>query len=265
MTLERIQTEDELQTVRIGIDLLSKSTNAQDLCRRVAHADFMDGFCHGVSVYLLNQRSILVEVASYGRNYDFGREEISAWDETVISKAIRSRKIASEVVGDSTIFALPIQHADVTTGVFLFLLSQKLPTPIFSDEVIAMLSSLGGLFMENKGLSLKPGSGVSTRNSDDESIAVQELTSRQIEVIKLMAGGLTNAEIAKIVLLSESTVRQETIRIFRILKCHSRGEAIVKARASGIISDTPPPPPRSCLSNENGKTPRAKALGVSGF
>ncbi|MFM2031206.1 MAG: hypothetical protein RI927_826, partial [Actinomycetota bacterium] len=65
--------------------------------------------------------------------------------------------------------------------------------------------------------------------------AVQELTTRQLRVLNLVADGLTNSEIAKLVLLSESTVRQETIRIFRILKCHTRSEAIVKARASGII------------------------------
>ena len=237
MTMEIVQSTQALEAVRVGIDLLSKSTNAQDLCRRVAHSDFMDGFCHGVAVYLLNQRSVLVEVAHYGREHDFGREEISAWDETVISKAVRSRKVASEKSGDSTLYALPIQHADVVTGVFLFLLSQDLPTPVFSEEVTSMLSSLGGLFMENKGLSLKVSNGAGTQSDEDGAVAVQELTSRQVKIIKLMADGLTNAEIAKIVLLSESTVRQETIRIFRILKCHNRGEAIVKARATGIIAE----------------------------
>jgi DNA-binding CsgD family transcriptional regulator len=237
MTMEMIHGRLELEAVRIGIDLLSKSTNAQDLCRRVAHSDFMDGFCHGVSVYLLNQKSILVEVAQYGRTHEFGAEEVSAWDEAVISKAVRSRKVTVEKDGESTLYALPIQHAGVITGVFLFLLSQDLPKPVFSEEVISMLSSLGGLFMENKGLSLKNPGSTSSMSDEDGSVAVQELTSRQVKIIKLMADGLTNAEIAKIVLLSESTVRQETIRIFRILKCHNRGEAIVKARATGIIAD----------------------------
>lgn len=225
----------ELEAVRVGIDLLSKSTNAHDLCRRVAHADFMDGFCYGVAVFLLDQRSVLVEVASYGRGHDFGPEEISAWGETVLSKAVRSRKVAVEKVGDATLFALPIQHADVVTGAFLFNLSKELPTPVFSDEVTSMLSSLGGFFMENKGLSLR-GAGSVASVSDDGPVSVQELTSRQVRIIHLIAEGMTNAEIAKNVLLSESTVRQETIRIFRVLKCHSRSEAIVKARAAGIIA-----------------------------
>ena len=232
------QTVLELEAVRVGIDLLSKSTNAHDLCRRVAHADFMDGFCHGVAVYLLNQRSELVQVADYGRGYDFGPEVLTAWDENVLAKAVRSRKVATEVTGDATLYALPIQHDDVITGVFIFNLSKKLPSPVFSDEVISMLSRLGGLFMETKGLSLRVTG--SNGNGDDGPISVQELTSRQVHIIGLIAEGLTNAEIAKKVLLSESTVRQETIRIFRVLKCHNRSEAIVKARANGIISNNLP-------------------------
>ncbi len=228
----------ELEAVRVGIDLLSKSTNAHDLCRRVAHADFMDGFCHGVGVYLLNQRSELVQVAEYGRGYDFGTDTITAWDDNVLSKAVRSRKVVTEVVGDATLYALPIQHDEVITGVFIFNLSKQLPSPVFSDEVVAMLSRLGGLFMETKGISLRV-TGSVTGDSADGPIAVQELTSRQVQIIHLIADGLTNAEIAKKVLLSESTVRQETIRIFRVLKCHNRSEAIVKARANGIISSTP--------------------------
>jgi DNA-binding NarL/FixJ family response regulator len=99
-----------------------------------------------------------------------------------------------------------------------------------------MLSSLGGLFMDGKGLSLRPSQQHAAAANDDDNLPVQELTTRQVQIIHYIADGLTNAEIAKHVLLSESTVRQETIRIFRILKCHTRSEAIVKARASGIIA-----------------------------
>jgi len=229
----------ELEAIRVSIDVLSQSANAQDLCRRVAHADFMDGFCHGVAVFLLDQRSVLVEVASYGRQPDFGQGEISAWDENVMSRAVRSRKIAIETTDNATLYALPIELSGVTTGAFVFSLSKKVPNPVFSKDVTSMLSSLGGLFMDNKGMSLRAPLPATQTDPEDEAAAVQELTTRQVQIIHLIADGLTNAEIAKIVLLSESTVRQETIRIFRILKCHTRSEAIVKARASGIIARVP--------------------------
>jgi DNA-binding CsgD family transcriptional regulator len=230
---------DESTTVtalRHAIDVLSQSANAQDLCRRIAHADFMDGFCQGVAAYLLDQRSYLVEVASYGRLHNFGQAELSAWDDSCLAQAIRTRKIVVEKLETSTLFALPIDLGGVTTGAFLFTLSTEVPNPIFSRETTAMLSSLGGLFMDGKGLSLRPSQQPAAAGNDDDNLPVQELTTRQVQIIHYIADGLTNAEIAKHVLLSESTVRQETIRIFRILKCHTRSEAIVKARASGIIA-----------------------------
>lgn len=226
----------ELDAVRFSIEVLSHSDNAQDLCRRIAHADFMDGFCHGVAVYLLDKRSVLIEVASYGRSHDFGLGEISAWDDTVLSNAIRSRKITVETTADATLYALPIQVSGVTTGVFIFNLSKEVPSPVFSKSVTSMLSSLGGLFMDNKGLSLRSNTNSSGARKSSDADSVQELTTRQLRVLQLMADGLTNAEIAKVVLLSESTVRQETIRVFRILNCHTRAEAIVKARSTGILA-----------------------------
>ncbi|MCX8528831.1 MAG: LuxR C-terminal-related transcriptional regulator [Rhodoluna sp.] len=236
-----------LDAVRHAISVLSQSSNAQDLCRRIAHAEFMDGFCQGVAAYLLDQRSHLIEVATYGRVHSFEALEISAWDDSILARAIRSRKIVIEQDEVSTLFALPIELAGMTTGAFLFTLAKDVTNPIFSKETTSMLSSLGGLFMDSKGLTLKPVSSSSAPSVEDEVLPVQELTTRQVQILHFMADGLTNAEIAKLVLLSESTVRQETIRIFRILKCHTRSEAIVKARASGIIesvkrvSESPPP------------------------
>jgi DNA-binding CsgD family transcriptional regulator len=253
-----------LDAVKHAITVLSQSSNAQDLCRRIAHAEFMDGFCQGVAVYLLDQRSYLVEVAAYGRSFDFGTTEISAWDDSLLARAIRSRKIVVDTEAESTLFALPIELAGVTTGAFLFTLSAKVPSPIFTKETTSMLSSLGGLFMDNKGLSLRPTPASGGLTPQDEVLPVQELTTRQVQIIHYMADGLTNAEIAKLVLLSESTVRQETIRIFRILKCHTRSEAIVKARASGIIARVPKfnaiaPPPREI--DLTGNAPLARRLG----
>ena len=50
-----------------------------------------------------------------------------------------------------------------------------------------------------------------------------------------MGDGLTNADIGHRVLLSESTVRQETIRIYRALGVTGRMEAVAKARSFGLI------------------------------
>lgn len=237
MTTEVLNKAEELEAVQASIGLLSKSANAQDLCQRFAHSDFLGGNCQGATVFLLNQKSTLVEVASYGRGHSFAEDDLTAWANTVLAQAIRQKDLAVDETADAVLAALPIQHADLITGVFLFSLADGTTAPKFSSEVASMLSSLLGMFMENKGLSLRVPMNSTNQYSNDEPVSVQELTSRQVKIIKLIAEGMTNAEISKVVLLSESTVRQETIRIFRILKCHSRSEAIVKARATGIIAE----------------------------
>jgi ATP/maltotriose-dependent transcriptional regulator MalT len=48
--------------------------------------------------------------------------------------------------------------------------------------------------------------------------------------------GLVNLEIAKDLMLSESTIRQETVRIYRALGVGNRQEAVKKARALGVLA-----------------------------
>lgn len=53
----------------------------------------------------------------------------------------------------------------------------------------------------------------------------KRLTRRQEEILQLMAAGKTNLAIAEILGFSESTIRQESIRIYAKLECSGRKEA----------------------------------------
>ncbi len=61
------------------------------------------------------------------------------------------------------------------------------------------------------------------------------LTERQSVVLGFMAEGLTNAQIAMQLMLSESSIRQETVKIYRALGVNSRVEASKKGQALGLI------------------------------
>jgi DNA-binding CsgD family transcriptional regulator len=65
------------------------------------------------------------------------------------------------------------------------------------------------------------------------------LTSRQLRVLELMSLGKTNIAIAEIIGYSESTVRQETMAIYRILGVHDRNDACKVAYELGIIKIWP--------------------------
>lgn len=60
---------------------------------------------------------------------------------------------------------------------------------------------------------------------------INELTARQTIVLEHICAGRTNAQIAHVVGFSESTVRQETMAIYRTLGVDGRAEAAAAARA----------------------------------
>jgi pimeloyl-ACP methyl ester carboxylesterase/DNA-binding CsgD family transcriptional regulator len=64
-----------------------------------------------------------------------------------------------------------------------------------------------------------------------------ELSPREQEVIRLLAKGYQNPEIAKKLVLSEKTVRNYISNIYAKLHIKSRGEAIILARESGLVTD----------------------------
>jgi DNA-binding CsgD family transcriptional regulator len=59
------------------------------------------------------------------------------------------------------------------------------------------------------------------------------LTVRELEVLQLVAKGRTNAEIAKILFLSEATVKTHLRRIFGKLRVTDRASAVATAIAAG--------------------------------
>jgi DNA-binding NarL/FixJ family response regulator len=66
------------------------------------------------------------------------------------------------------------------------------------------------------------------------SEAFPELTAREAEVLDMIARGMSNAEIARRLFLSQKTVRNHISNIFLKLQVADRAQAIVRAREAGL-------------------------------
>jgi DNA-binding NarL/FixJ family response regulator len=67
------------------------------------------------------------------------------------------------------------------------------------------------------------------------TVPASRLTRREVEVLRLMAAGLTYAQIASRLVIDDETVRSHAKGILRKLGQSSRGDAVAAARRSGIL------------------------------
>ena len=70
---------------------------------------------------------------------------------------------------------------------------------------------------------------ISKRADESQRLPAPRLTDREMEVLKLVAQGLNNRDIAKELFISENTVKNHIRNILEKLHLHSRMEAVVYA------------------------------------
>jgi two-component system NarL family response regulator len=73
---------------------------------------------------------------------------------------------------------------------------------------------------------------------DRQQFPTPRLTDREMEVLKLVAKGLNNREIAKQLFISENTVKNHVRNILEKLQLHSRMEAVVYAVREKLLEIT---------------------------
>ena len=64
---------------------------------------------------------------------------------------------------------------------------------------------------------------------------VEPLSERELEVLRLVAQGLSNREISARLCLALSTVKGHNLRIFDKLQAQNRTEAVARARELGLL------------------------------
>ena len=74
--------------------------------------------------------------------------------------------------------------------------------------------------------------------ADTSVPGLDELTPRELEVFKLVAKGMTNAEIAAELVIGETTVKTHVTRLLMKLGLRDRVQAVVVAYEAGIVSPT---------------------------
>jgi DNA-binding NarL/FixJ family response regulator len=72
--------------------------------------------------------------------------------------------------------------------------------------------------------------------TSERPAALAELTPRELEVLRFVARGLSNSDIARRLVLGEATIKTHVARIFQKLNLHDRAQAVVRAYESGLVT-----------------------------
>ena len=72
--------------------------------------------------------------------------------------------------------------------------------------------------------------------ADQARIEALGITPRELEVLQLIAEGLSNKEMAERLFVSENTVKTHTSRVFDKLGASRRTQAVQIAKSQGLIA-----------------------------
>ena len=104
-----------------------------------------------------------------------------------------------------------ISIEEVADAVRAVVQGQTLISPSMASKLIAEFTSLA------------------KRATDRQSVPVPRLTDRELDVLRLVAQGITNREIAEQLFIAENTVKNHVRNILEKLHLHSRMEAVLYA------------------------------------
>jgi DNA-binding CsgD family transcriptional regulator len=236
MNLEKdfLEVESQIRVISDLLDSMLVSLGPSDLCRQIVHSSFAPEQTRGCQIFFLDNKSTLRPIASYGETIDHS-EELTAWDDSPLSEAIREKRTviqspeSKSADQEDSVLALPFVSNGVPTGLLSLITKSDLSTLKVHNEVAAIIGKLGAFYLETLDFG-----NVST-STGPINLSTDDLTSRQITILGHIESGLVNLEIAKILMLSESTIRQETVRIYRALGVNNRQEAVKKAKSLGIL------------------------------
>ena len=211
------------------IDLVFSSSSLADLCTRLVHSRDLNQAVKGAHIYGLNGDADLLLASGYGYKCDAMPDFISGTSANAAAQSVKSMR---PVFANDTdpLLAIPCINNRVPNACLVAVLESASLGEDLNEELLEIVSQAIGFFV-----STSPDSGIPTL-SRRANMRSKSLTTRQVTILELMSDSLTNAAIARELLVSESTIRQETVKIFRELNVTGRTAAVTRARELNLLN-----------------------------
>ena len=124
-------------------------------------------------------------------------------------------------------------HAAIRAGASGFLLKDVTPAKLL--EAIRVVAAGEALLAPSVTRRLLERFATTLPAGEDSTGGLAELTSRETEVLRLLATGMSNAEIADALVVSEATVKTHVSSVLRKLGLRDRVQAVIVAYETGLV------------------------------
>lgn len=223
------------QKVEAISELCTQSQDEWEFCRRLVYSSVFETELSGCTLAYISNVGEIEYRAKFGQIEvkDLGN---NIWDNSLVANCIRAQKahcVPLDINLDDPMNVLSIPLFFSKTPIGVVLITSRTDLSKINDEILFLFASLVGFVLKHgfrQGTANQ--SGVKLIDSPDP------LSSRQVRVLELMALNLTNAEIARELMMSESTIRQESIRIYKALGVSDRKSAVKRGMEFGFLSQT---------------------------
>lgn len=223
---------------------LSEAENADEFCKSMALNVLQEFGVIATYVARLDSDNRISMIGSFGysrqRVENTGRPSI--WENMSITETIRTGRILVYESWDDYIakypdkehlaspgqsfICLPLKYHGSSSGGFGVTFRSPLKGAGIDERLWEALTKAGEVFLAKTWadeLERKP--VPINEYGEDARFAVGSLAKRERDVLALVADGMTNQQIAKVLNFSQSTIKQDTIRIFKVLGVKTREEA----------------------------------------
>lgn len=230
-----------LQTERARSLILAfaVSRNSSEFCRFIAIVALRD---LKARTALLVRRDLDGSLRLHGQHGLVSKRidgsEFQIVEEDLLQRAITERRIieACEASSNRGFLAIPFNANSPVEGAVGIGFAIDARTVTLSSVELELIQLLGELIAVNSLPRMRATGLLSKIYFDSDHPEEQtEFSVRQLRILDEMAIGKTNAQIAQTLSLSESTIKQEAVKIFRMLGVSNRQRAVSISKEMGII------------------------------
>lgn len=226
------------------LQLLMTEPTSSQLCQQLVLASFVEVDIRAMAIMIQEPKGRLVLAGQFGLSDEASQRLIESSqvpNDAVVATLIKN-KLVSNLPSNDLVEFVSMPDFAVDCGPFVITplhnLEQLFGFVIFYPRVdSAMTEAVNRIQVFRNVIALNSLREFrSLEKIKDPTDLPDQLTPRQRQVLYRISLGETNAKIARNIGFSESTVRHETIRIYRYLRVSDRHAAIEEARRRGELS-----------------------------